>query len=697
MNKNNIKNIEKPLYILPQISKEQLLICKTIKKNKNALVDAVAGSGKTTTILWIAKTFPNFKILVITYNTKLQIETREKINELKLENITIYTYHSSGSNHYSISCSCDVGIGQIIHNDSDITLNNQYDLFIIDEIQDMASLYYELVCKIIRDTGKKTIDPSRYNVLISTYLVCLFGDRYQSIYAFNGADARFLTFGDKLFNTINNTCMQVNPLGNTCGQVNTFGNIGFNKLHLSTSYRMTGETADFINKCVLNNDRIKTIKHGPKPEYLIINTFRNSIVIVNRIKKYLESNLYKPDDIFILAPSIKDGKNTYIADIANTLCEMNIPVFKPNSDTGKLDENVIKGKLCLSTFCQAKGIERKIVIVCYFDNSYFQYYKQNVDTTICPNEIYVAVTRASYQLILIHNEEHDYLPFLKIDQLNTFANMSGKIKIREQKNNFQQKTSISEIVRYVPKDFSVKTMNKIIWKEQVYDCSEPIVQIAEKTLQQISDNGEQLYEDVTEISRQAILSTFEKRIKNIDTLNMEDLLFETTCRCADKTKYQFKIHQIENYDWITNIDLKDCINRLNYFISQNVELNNDANKINYEYNSIICSHTIECLDRENNELIIWDIICTNDEITSEQTIKLAITKYMLYLQDTTKIIHAKTLNVLNGEVYEIMYDENKMKDIINYLIDYKFNKKQIVLNDDEFLKENIKIKQKYFQ
>jgi hypothetical protein len=666
--------VKKTLYTLPKLSIEQKIICKTIKDGKNTMVDAVAGSGKTTTILWLAKLFPDLKILVITYNTKLQIETREKITDLKLNNITIFTYHSTGSNHYSISCSCDVGIGQIIHGDVEVTLDNQYDLYIIDEIQDMAPLYYELVNKIVRDTCRKIIDPTKYNMFLSNYQICLFGDKYQSIYDFNGADSRFLTFGDQLFNFQKD--------------------IVFNKQQLGTSYRMTEETAEFINKCVLGEDRIKTIKHGPLPEYLIINTFRQSNIIVQRIQKYLDSNLYIPDDIFILAPSVRDGSGSYIANVANLLCDMNIPVFKPSSDRGELDENIIKGKICFSTFYQAKGIERKIVIVCMFDSSYILYYKQN--TVLCPNELYVAVTRSYCQLILVHNEEHDYLPFINKDLLNKYATVYGEIKLRPQKNNMIKKTTISEIVKYVPKDFSVKTINKIIWKEQLYDCSEPIIKLADKTVQKINESGLQLYEDVSEISRDVILSTFEKRINNINVLDMEYLLFETTCKCADQSKYQFKVHQIENYDWMTNIDLKDCINRLNYFISSFAEINNSANKIVYEYNNIICHQVIECLDKEDNEIIIWDIMCQNKEITTEQTVKLAITKYLLFLQDPVQVVRAKILNVLTGEVYEVFYDENKIEETIQFLIDYKFFRKEIKLSDNDFLKEMVKIKQKYF-
>ena len=48
---------------LPPPSPEQDLVVKALKQGRNARVNAVAGSGKTTTILQVAQAFPNRKIL----------------------------------------------------------------------------------------------------------------------------------------------------------------------------------------------------------------------------------------------------------------------------------------------------------------------------------------------------------------------------------------------------------------------------------------------------------------------------------------------------------------------------------------------------------------------------------------------------------------------------------------------------------
>lgn len=50
----------------------------------------------------------------------------------------------------------------------------------------------------------------------------------------------------------------------------------------------------------------------------------------------------------------------------------------------------------MTTFHQAKGLERKIVIVLGFDDSYNKYFnRSNINNNEIANPVYVAVSRAS--------------------------------------------------------------------------------------------------------------------------------------------------------------------------------------------------------------------------------------------------------------------------------------------------------------
>ena len=85
--------------MLPNISQEQKDIIDKFKDN-NIVVDYVAGIGKTTTNLYIAKHFAKSKILLLTYNSKLKLETRNRVETLKIKNLETHSYHSFCVKYY---------------------------------------------------------------------------------------------------------------------------------------------------------------------------------------------------------------------------------------------------------------------------------------------------------------------------------------------------------------------------------------------------------------------------------------------------------------------------------------------------------------------------------------------------------------------------------------------------------------------
>ena len=122
----------------------------------------------------------------------------------------------------------------------------------------------------------------------------------------------------------------------------------------------------FISNKISNN----------KPRYIICDTFGDKLGSGTRtydeVKYYLEKG-YSYSDFFILAPSVKSIKSP-IRQLANELSNNKIPIYVPISDEEKIDEDIIKDKMVFSTFHQVKGLERKIVIIFNFDNSYFLFY-----------------------------------------------------------------------------------------------------------------------------------------------------------------------------------------------------------------------------------------------------------------------------------------------------------------------------------
>lgn len=383
-----------------KLSSEQLNVIKLAKSN-NVICDSVAGSGKTTTILGIAMEYTNSKICMLTYNARLKFETRERVDKLNLNNIEVNSYHSFCCRHYYSNISTDKKIQILLEDDTKPNYPLNYNILIIDEAQDMTQLYYNLICKIVYDNER----PLR---------IIIIGDIHQSIYSFNGADERYLLFA--------NTLMQFNK----CPWVNT---------NLSISYRTTKPIADFINKCILKENRFVSIKDSEyKPRYLICNSYiyphsynKDDTIdktVLNEVLYYLKLG-YKYDDIFILSPSIKE--KSPVRNLIDELKKINtkIPIFisKPNNNNNKITEDDIKDKITFLTYHQSKGLERKVCIVYGVDSSYFEIFNNEIIDSVCPNEMYVALTRSTERLSIVHQNTKNYIQFLNTEELENYVDV----------------------------------------------------------------------------------------------------------------------------------------------------------------------------------------------------------------------------------------------------------------------------------
>jgi len=375
--------------MLPNISTEQQDILNKISDNNNTIVDSVAGSGKTTTSLQIAIHNINKKILLLTYNSRLKTETRRKVLKFLENNINIqmevHSYHSFNVKYYNKTNYTDIGIVQTLNKNIIINKPINFDILILDEAQDITETFYRFINKIFFDTCTKNTQ------------ICILGDKNQSIFDFNNADNRYLTFANKIFNFTDKKWLISN---------------------LSTSYRITNQIANFVNNNMLSYNRLNATKDGKLVKYMIIDVYNDHMAIFKQIDNFIKSD-YTYSDIFILAPSVK-SETTPVKTLANFLSIVkNINIYVSSDDNETIDEELLKGKLVITTFHQVKGLERKIVFVTCFDNSYYDYYKRDetIDKSRCPNEMYVSCTRAIETLIVVHHKQKPKLQFLNTDKI----------------------------------------------------------------------------------------------------------------------------------------------------------------------------------------------------------------------------------------------------------------------------------------
>ncbi|MEX0598393.1 MAG: UvrD-helicase domain-containing protein, partial [Candidatus Paceibacterota bacterium] len=417
-------------------SEEQHKIIQTIIQGRNCVVDAVAGSGKTTTVLLLAIACPNQKILQLTYNKDLKLDVREKARYYGIKNLEVQNFNSLIVNYYDRNGSTDKSMRTVIAtNAKPFREIPKYDIIVVDETQDMKELYFELINKLKLDMKQTPKMP--------TYLIM--GDHNQAIYEFMQADLRYLTCGHRIYSSL-----------------------PFDKLTLSYSYRLTKEISSFVNDIMLNEDRIHTKKKGPPVMYIHSSPYsKGTDIIFKELMSLLISKKIKADDIFVLCGSIKAATSP-IRKLEQKLVQQGVKCCIPLNDDQKIDADIMKGKVLFCTIHQAKGLERKVVIIYGFDNSYFEYHARDKPSSSCPNELYVACTRASERLILLHDNNQEMLPFLtdsifesgaKIDfygspikeeTLQVKENGKVKGKIKGVSTNFS--TSVTELTKYLKEE-----------------------------------------------------------------------------------------------------------------------------------------------------------------------------------------------------------------------------------------------------
>ena len=705
---------------LPTPSIEQRNIVKYVN-SYNIIVQAYAGTGKSTTIYHIAKRYPSKSILVMTYNARLKMDTREKIRSLKLKNVEAHSYHSFGYKHCGTHCRTDKGLDDVVKQGAPFLKSFKYDLLIVDEAQDMTPLYYKFLCCIIVNNALPL-------------QMCLIGDRHQTIFDYNEADCRFMDEAESLFHE----CLEKG--GNT---------LSWKLTHLTISYRLTKDMADYVNLNALSpncikpdGDNITKFAEG-SVQYIKCNIFSSKI---RRSKQYKSDvydivcdilKKYEPSDIFILSYSLNARGRSPPKQLANHITmNSDIQLYVPR-DEEKPDSKVTDGKLVFSTFHQTKGLERKVVIVLGFDSSYFKYYDKS-RSDICPNILYVAMTRATEKLILIQHSKHDQLSFL-----NTAPNVIAQPRtIRRAKRVVM---AVTNLVKFIP----ITLMTNLM---QCFSVKPLTVKSYPLDINPLAKQ-DYLYEAICEINGIAIPAYYEYKKNNSMTIltnlmdnvkwcktllevdiknptNITNLLMIATRYSAMRSGYYFKPNQIKYYDWLSEDTVHECHRRLDILLdgpnSSSARMPGTARisdvkprtstsdstfsrirtrrakgvkKLQFEtkcmyhddkYDRYIAGMIDIITQNEREGDTIWEIKCVKD-VVPEHLLQLALYAYIVEVewQTDNKCLsnnNYKLFNVQTNMIYQITFEFDRLKDMYNYLINHKLSSFKKDISTPQFIK-----------
>ena len=372
-------------------SHEQILIIDALLGQKNILVNAVAGSGKTTTMchacLQLLEKNPALRLAIITYNSSLKIETRTRVQRLNLTNsVAVHSYHSFAQFCYGRQCKTDDKMLALINDIKSGQCvpkkNAKFDVFMIDEAQDMSEMLYSMLCAVIKQTHTAQ-DQVQYLVV---------GDVYQMVYGFKQANAKFLTEAQQLF---------------------PFTSYEWITLQLSTSYRLTPKSAEFVNLIIGDDSRrIHAGNHTSEDVPVEYNYFncRDVTPIVNMLRKYAHE--YGSENVAFLTMSTKPAKDEprAVHKIVNALGDKLIFVKENDLVSSSAQK---KHKITFSSYHGVKGCEFDCVILeC---NGFFD---SEEDLIKCKNAVYVALTRHKSRLIIIQQLNSESYSRFKVTMKN---------------------------------------------------------------------------------------------------------------------------------------------------------------------------------------------------------------------------------------------------------------------------------------
>lgn len=712
-----------------QMSEEQRKVLDYIRSGKNVVVDACAGSGKSTTILSIAKELTGKKIRQFTYNSQLRFDVKENIRKMKLQNLEVHTYHSFAVKYYSDVAHTDTGIRQILReNTSPRNPIPLVDIVVLDESQDMTLLYFELVVKMAKNMCYKKDHCFQLLVL---------GDYMQGLYEFKGADIRFLTRAHNIWKTL--------PYLETKY---------FEQCELKTSYRITNQMASFVNNDMLGENRLVACREGTPVVYVRRPKSQIENIVVYQIKRLLDEGEC-PSDIFVLGNSVK-GTNSHIRHMENVLTDAGIPCYVPMIESDAMDDRVINGKVVFSTFHTVKGRQRKYVFIVGFDQGYF-YNARNLDTFVCPNTLYVGGTRATHGLYLLQNENSKPLDFLKQDQYDMKHSEYIDFKGMPQTIFYEpvQESDITIPTYYVNPTELIKFINEDTIEFVTPLLEDLFVQEIEPTseneinIPKIIETESGLYEEVSDLNGIALPALYYDEIQGhkkdgenvlreminnsvqeskynkynylkemIETLpekceTCSDYLFLTNLYVASQEKLYSKLKQIQRheYTWITDDIKGKTMDRLNHHLGHEFGENNDTivekqlihysmekehekiDKILEPYfhkeKNFRFSGRLDILSKNT----IWELKCTS-KISQEHQLQVVIYAWLWNILYPDSPRNVYLLNIRTGEKQILKHDPFQYTQIVVSLLMNKYEDYK-KLDDEEFAEKCVGIIEKY--
>lgn len=687
---------------------EQEKIFKKYREGLNIYINAGPGCGKTTTTIELIRRNKKNRFIMITYNSRLKKEGRDKIEEMGLENGEAHSFHSLVYKYYSKGYN-DENIKKVLNDNIELKEGWGEDTIIIDECQDMTYLYHKIIKKYMRDKKRK-------------YQIIIIGDINQSIYGYkmdNNSDHRYLTLCEHIYKK--------------------YSDRGWEKLKLSESFRITKSISYFINKHIIENNIISKKEETHKVYYINCNIWRS---IWGDIKDIIdvEGLDIKKNKIYVLG---RTGKLYYhrnwiekklpVMNLLNDMSRENLQIYYNNKNKEQSNRNLecMANKVCFLTFHGSKGLECDISIIFGMDTwKEIETYQDMINERNCR---YVGCSRSKKLLIIIKDVKNKDFHTISMDKLKNNNNVEyrqigedgGKNGGKKDKEKYETVTGITDkiediIMREIKKKIKIKKIKKgeeirirDILKQRINDktykedvCAlngifmgayiemeikneiriikEDLIENLNRILKYYEEAGEYIKKkERKEKERNHIIKKYDRIMKKREREQMDINEILKLCnkkKCYGNEQY-FILKQIKRYDWIK---IKDCEKIRDNFYNAMKEINIDLKKEDIEFEKKTQG---KC--EEYNSTIRGSIdIKIKDKVIELKMVNEILDKHILQAMLYGLMEDAKDTYIYNMKYDELIKIETTwtFEEVMKIIINYKIKKKFIT--DEEFIEIN---------
>lgn len=640
------------------LSEEQRRVQETISRGTHVVVEAVAGSGKTTTMIETVRSLSDKRVLMLYYNRRAADDAAQRLKRQGVDDRCVAkTLDGAAWKYYG---SGDKGRAkEVVDSDSPL-LNTQFvpELVIIDEAQDLSWTKVSFVLKLLRDLN------------IETCQLVLVGDRYQCINECFGASEIFIAEPQSIFDTSR----------------------PWIRTSLSTSYRCPSSICDFVNVSLRSPQRMEPCdgREACNVTYMYLNARTCASDIANEILRLKSEQGYTDEDFMVVIRDKKKDRGIAPCDMCTALTRNGCMI----EWTDTADDKTIKGKVWFTTPNRAKGLERKVVFVYGFDEFWWMMEKKKNPSKRFSNVTYVSCTRAKERLYVIHDNSYNSPSpsyFVPSPCISLFPNslrwgnvrLEGEVvlptHVRKTVTNLMEQATdekleiavdffdvevIHEASYHVRLPQTVKVSHQGV--EYVENISAinglGIPCLAQFTMQRkLNLLEEMVRKRIPFIKCRSCLPRYDSVVESIQREPHISLMLELVTLVDATFGIEAKVKQLVDYDWLNDVDIERCTEFLQSLIPTEAFFEHplEEREIDVRGLSFSIRGRADCITHDT----MWEFKCT-ETIENRHLVQLAIYAWM----DRLRRDHYRLVHVTTGKVLEISSSRERLEKMMKALL-----------------------------